>query len=219
MKKIKTLISFALLITTLHSVAQKKVSDLTLVYDAVISTGTSEPKLADAFDGSTTTIYLKSNLSRTEMVSALASFTTIYNGQTGNAVILEEVNGQKLLIKMNADNWKEKNKKYADIKFVDSAETKVIAGYKCKKAVAQLNDGTSFVVYYTTEILPENMDFNYQFRNLKGLPLAYEVTQGNLKISYTVSSISLNPVPAAKFDVPKSGYREMTYDESKKLGM
>jgi hypothetical protein len=63
------------------------------------------------------------------------------------------------------------------------------------------------------------MDFNYQFRNLKGLPLAYEVTQGNLKISYTVSSISLNPVPSTKFDVPKSGYREMTYDESKKLGM
>ncbi|MBV4358317.1 hypothetical protein [Pinibacter aurantiacus] len=219
MKKVKALISFVFLITTLHSVAQKKVSDLTLVYDAVINTGTSEPKLADAFDGSTTTIFLKSNLSRTEMVSALASFTTIYNGQTGNAVILEEVNGQKLLIKMNADNWKEKNKKYADIKFVDSTETKVIAGYKCKKAVAQLNDGTSFVVYYTTEILPENMDFNYQFRNLKGLPLAYEVTQGNLKISYTVSSISLNPVPSSKFDVPKSGYREMTYDESKKLGM
>ncbi len=219
MKHLKFLLSFIIVIQSFNSFGQKKVSDLTLVYEAVISTGNSEPNLADAFDGATTTIYLKSNLSRTELISALASFTTIYNSQNGTAVLLEEVNGQKLLIKMNSDNWKEKNKKYADIQFVDSPATKTIAGYKCKKAVSQLNDGTSFIVYYTTDIIPDNMDFNYQFRNLKGLPLEYEVSQGNLKINYKVSSINLNPVPASKFDIPKSGFKEMTYEESKKMGL
>lgn len=218
MKRLNFLISFIIFFLSFHSYAQKKVSDLTLVYDAVINTGNSEPKLADAFDGSTTTIYLKANLSRTDMVSALATFTTIYNSQDGSGVILEEVNGQKLLIKMSSANWKEKNKKYTDIKFTDAEGTKVIAGYKCIKAVSQLSDGTFFTVYYTRDILPDNMDFNYQFRNLKGLPLEYEVSQGNLKISYTVSSISLNPVSPSKFDIPKSGYREMSYDESKKMG-
>jgi hypothetical protein len=53
---------------------------------------------------------------------------------------------------------------------------------------------------------------------LDGLPLEYELIQGSLKIKYTVSKISLNPVPASRFDIPKSGYREMTYDESRKLG-
>jgi hypothetical protein len=43
------------------------------------------------------------------------------------------------------------------------------------------------------------------------------LTNGTLTIKYTVSKINLNPVPASKFDIPKSGYREMTYDESKKL--
>jgi hypothetical protein len=51
---------------------------------------------------------------------------------------------------------------------------------------------------------------------LEGLPLEYELINGNFKIHYTASKINLNPVPASKFDMPKSGYREMTYEESKK---
>ena len=46
--------------------------------------------------------------------------------------------------------------------------------------------------------------------------LEYELKQGNLNIRYVVSQVSLNPVPVSKFDIPKSGYREMTYEESKK---
>jgi hypothetical protein len=41
--------------------------------------------------------------------------------------------------------------------------------------------------------------------------------QGKLTIKYTVSKINMNPVPASKFDIPKTGYREMTYEESKKM--
>src|SRR5215203_4553244 len=78
--------------------AQKKVSELTLVYNAKITTGNNEPKLADAFDGATTTVYIKGYMSRSEMVSALASFTTIHDAKTGSSIILQEVSGQKLLI-------------------------------------------------------------------------------------------------------------------------
>jgi len=58
-----------------------------------------------------------------------------------------------------------------------------------------------------------------QFKNLEGLPLEYELSQGKLRIKYTVSKINMNPVPASKFDIPKSGYRELTYEESRKLGI
>ena len=43
--------------------------------------------------------------------------------------------------------------------------------------------------------------------------------QGKLTIKYTVSRINMNPVPASKFDIPKTGYREMTYEESKKTNV
>lgn len=200
---------------TLIGWSQKRVSELTLIYDASITTGSAEPKMADAFDGATTTIYLKGNLSRSELSSALFSSTTIHDSKTGGAVVLREVSGQKLLIRMTPENWMEKNKKYQGISFSNTNETKIIAGYTCTKAVATLADGSTFTVYYTSEIIPENKDYDYQFKNLNGLPLEYELTQGKLKIKYTVSKINLNPVPASKFDVPKGGYREMTYEESR----
>ena len=36
-----------------------------------------------------------------------------------------------------------------------------------------------------------------------------------MMVTYTVSTINFNPVPQAKLDIPKGGYRVMTYEESK----
>jgi GLPGLI family protein len=216
----KTFLSFIIVFCVSTSVfSQKKISELTLVYDARVTTGNTEPKMADAFDGATTTIYLKGNLSRSEMVSALFSSTTIHDAKTGTAVVLREVSGQKLLIRMSSKDWQEKNDRYEGITFTNSKETKDIAGYKCVKAVAKMSDGSAFTVYYTPDIVPENKEYDYHFKNLNGLPLEYELTQRNLTIKYTVSKINLNPVPASKFDIPTSGYREMTFEESKKIRM
>lgn len=199
-----------------ESFAQKRISELTLVYDASVHSGNAEPKVADAFDGATTTIYLKGPLSRSEMTSALFSSTTIHDSRTGNAVVLQEVSGQKLLIRLTKADWQERNRRYAGLAFEHTGRSREIAGYQCLEAVAKTSDG-SFTVYYTPDIIPENREYEYPFRTLKGLPLEYELQQGKLQIRYTVSKISLNPVPASRFDIPKSGYREMTYEESKKL--
>jgi GLPGLI family protein len=218
MKKFIAILIVALAATGPLS-AQRKVSELTLVYDASVTTGSKEPKLADAFDGASKTIYIKGNMSRAEMSSALFSSATIHDSRLGNSVVLREVSGQKLLIRMSASNWTDINKKYDSITFSNTEDTKVIAGYKCTKAVATLPDGTTFNVYYTAEIVPENKEYDYQFKNLNGLPLEYELAQGKFTIRYTVSKINMNPVPASKFDIPKTGYREMTYEESKKINV
>jgi len=198
------------------AVAQKKVSELSVVYDYV-ATYTNASKPANGFESATNTIFIKGNLVRSETVSASFSSSTIYDSKTGLAVILKEVSGQKLLIRLTQENWLEKNKPYEGIVFSNTTETKTIAGYKCIKAVGKTKNGLEEIsVYYTTEIIPDNKDYKPEFRNLDGLPLEYELTNGNIKIHYTVSKINLNPVPASKFDLPKNGYREMTYEESKK---
>ncbi len=214
-----SLISILLLAVSVSVFAQRKVSELMLSYDMKVTSGNAEPGLADAFDGATTTVYIKGNLTRSEMTSALFSSTTIHDSKAGTAVALKEVSKQKLLIKMTPENWTEKNKRYDGITFTNTGETKTIAGYKCVKAQAKLTDGTVFTVFYTTDIIPENREFeNMMFKNLNGLPLEWELSEGKLKIQYTLSKISMNPIPVSKFDIPKSGYREMTYDESKKTG-
>ncbi len=198
--------------------SQKKISELTIVYNYVLNNST-ETKPGNSSFSATNTIYVKGNMSRSETISSLFSSSTIYDTKTGFAVVLREVNGQKLLIRLNPENWQDKNKRYQSLQFTNSADSRVIAGYKCEKAVATTIDGFSITVYYTKELIPENKDYDPQFRNLEGLPLEYELVKGNFHIKYTLSSINLNPVPASRFDIPKSGYREMTYDESKKLNI
>jgi len=187
--------------------AQKKVSELTVVYDFKESNGSLS---------GTNTIYLKGNLVCSETTSSSYSSSTIFDSKPGTAVILKEVSGQKLMIRLTADDWQDMNKYYDGIVFTNTPETKTIAGYKCIRAVGKTKNGSDITVYYTTEIVPDNKNYNPKFKNLEGLPLEYEMSSGNLKIQYTVSKINLNPVPASKFDIPKSGYRIMTYAESKR---
>ncbi|HEY4336514.1 MAG TPA: hypothetical protein VGM89_11470 [Puia sp.] len=195
--------------------AQRRVSELTLVYDysVTIEGGNKLQGVGNASH----TIYIKGNKSRSEMTNQLFSSTSIYDANTGFGVILKELSGQKLLIRMNPDNWSEKNHMYDGVVFKPTGKTKIIAGYNCQEATGQTSAGALVTVYYTRELVPENKQYDPLFNTLDGLPLEYELTNGNVKISYRFSKMSLNPVPASKFDIPSSGYREMNYEESKKM--
>ncbi len=197
--------------------AQKKFSEGTITYDIVINTGSDKPQNADLLDGATSAVYLKGPRTRTEMVSPLGTQSTIIDGVKNSIVILKEYGEQKYMINLKPEDWKDANKRYEDVTFTyEAGESKTILGYKCSKAIGKLKDGSTFTVWYTTELVPENRDFQYANRALPGLALEYETNMGNLKVTYTVSKISLSPVPAAKFDIPKAGFRVLSYAESKK---
>lgn len=197
--------------------AQKKVAELTLVYEYSVSAMAAGAKQPDGGANATHTIYIKGSKSRSEMSNSLFSSTTLFDASTGLGVILREVSGQKLLINLTAENWQERNRLYDGMVFKTSPETRDIAGYKCQKATAQTKNGAMLTVYYTRDVIPDNKDYDPVFKNLDGLPLEYELTNGDMKIRYKLAKINFNPVPASKFDLPKSGYREMNYEDSKKV--
>jgi GLPGLI family protein len=141
--------------------------------------------------------------------------STIVDGKTGNVNVLKEYGEQKYWITMTPENWKDANKKYKDIAFTFTEEYKEIAGYKCQKALGKTADGTVISVFFTRDLIADNRDFEYAYKSLPGLAMEYETTIGSLKVTYTVSKISFNVVPASKFVLPKSGFRIMTYNESK----
>ncbi|HEX2608343.1 MAG TPA: hypothetical protein VHK91_13230 [Flavisolibacter sp.] len=217
MKQKATFLSVLFLLIAGGLMAQKRFTEGTISYDIVINTGTDKPQNADFLDGATSAVYIKANKSRTEMVSPLGTQSTIMDGTKNSIVILKEYGEQRYMINLTPEDWKDANKRYDDVTFTyDDAETKTIQGYKAKKAIGKLKDGTTFIVWYTTDLIIDNRDFQYANRNLPGLALEYETNLGNLKVTYTVSKISFSPVPAAKFDLPKTGYRVLTYAESKK---
>lgn len=197
------------------SIAQKTLTEGVLTYNMSVETGSSQPKMADMLDGATTTIYLKGDKSRSELVSSLGREATIHDASTGTGVILKDYSGQKLMITLTPQNWAENNKKYEGITFENTGETAKIAGYNCKKAIAKLKNGTSFTVYYTPEVTIANKSYDAQFKTLPGLPVQYEMQSGKMMLKFTLASISYNSVPASMFEIPKSGYRVMTYEETK----
>jgi GLPGLI family protein len=205
-----------LALTVVGAQAQKILSEGAIIYDVSVQTGSSQAKMADVFDGATATVFIKGSQSRTDLKSAIGNSSTIYDSRAGSGVVLREFGAQKLLIRMNRQNWADKNKKYEGITYEKTADAKKIAGYNCVKAIAKLTDGTTFSVYYTTELVLENKDYDAQFRNLPGVPLEFESVVGSMRVNYSASRVSFDPVPMKQFEVPKSGYREMTYDEGVK---
>ena len=166
----------------MKALAQKKISDFSIVYYYEISNATAIS--SKPITGSSS-IYVKGNLSRSETGSQSYSSSIIHDATTGSTVILKEVSGQKILIHLTPENWRQINAADEGIIFSNTNETKTIAGYKCIKAVAKTKDGSEYAVYFTSELSVENSDYNPKFKNLAGLALEYEISKGDLKIKYT----------------------------------
>ena len=107
------------------------------------------------------------------------------------------------------------NKKYEGIVFENTGESATISGFNCKKAIAKLRNGTNFTVFYTSDVTLSNKLYDAQFKTLPGLPVQYEMQSGKMKFKFTLSKIDYSPVSVVKFEIPKSGYRVLTYEETK----
>ncbi|GAB3432873.1 hypothetical protein [Niabella aquatica] len=195
------------------SFAQKKLTEATIYYDVVVSTDNATPKVADMLDGSTNIIYVKGHLSRSDFISSLGSHSTIYDAKENSATNIRDYGNKKFLITYTSAEWKSYNKRYNGISYKIENEFKEIAGYKCQKAIGKLSDGTTFTVFFTRELIPVNTSFQSINKGLPGFAMQYDASRGNDKVTYTVSNIEFSVVPLAKFDIPKTGYRVMTYTE------
>lgn len=196
--------------------AQKMLTEGVLVYNMAVETGSGQPKMADMFDGATNTVYLKGNLSRVELVSGLGKEATIHDAGKGTATILKDYSGQKLMITLTASDWGNNNKKYSGMTLEPTGKTSTIAGYKCQEVIAKLSNGNTFNVWYTPDVKVANTSYDVQFANLPGLAVQYEMTSGSMKFKFTLAKITFDSVPSSRFEVPTSGYRVMTYQETLK---
>ena len=215
----KSILPLLFLVLSIPALSQTRFSEGTILYDIVINTSggdKSKTKNSEYLDGSTVSNYIKGSKTRSEMVSPLGTLTTIADTAKNSIVILREFGEQKYMITLTSADWKDVNRQLEGIQYtMVPGEEKTILGRRCLKAIGTLKEGTIYTVWYTPELVPENKNFQYETRMLPGLALEYEVKSGGQTMTYTASKINIGPVPAAKFDLPKSGYRVMTYAESK----
>ena len=199
---------------TVHGTSQKLITDGSILYNVSVVNGKDQPGIADAFDGATLLVSMKSSQVRSDLKSNVRLQSTFFNAKDGTAVILKESGNEKYMINLTAAQWNQYNRKYSGVKFNYTDETKTIAGYPCKKAVSnKLSDGSSITVYYATDLKPLSPGYEYAFKDLPGVPLEYEISTGAITVRYLASTIQMTPLNASHFDLPKSGYKLLDYKQ------
>ena len=214
----KALFTFLLLVvvTISHSFAQRLVSDAKIVYNMQTS---AAPGTDSSLNGGTLTQYMKGHQSRVDIDFSTVHISYLINSKEESVVTLINNQGDKYLTRAGKEEYEKELKLYAAAQFKDGTETKKIAGYVCRRAVAKLPDGSSFEVYYSPDLIPENKQYNRRFVNLKGLPLQFEILNKNgVRMTMVATSVELNAIPGSYFDVPKTGYKEISREELSKMG-
>ncbi|WP_123848594.1 hypothetical protein [Chitinophaga lutea] len=195
--------------------AQRTISDARISYK--VEMPAEQLQMEAMFANSSMIQYLRGHQSRIDMNFNVVNYIYLINAQEETVVTLMDNHGDKYLIRTDKKGYEQDTKKYSNTQFTDQTEIREIAGYKCRKAIGKMEDGTTFDVYYTMDLIPENKYYNRRFMNLKGIPLEFEiVVKSGSKMKVTATKVDLSPVPASIFDVPK-GYREITADELKKI--
>lgn len=185
---------------------QRVVAECTVEYKAMIDSTISSDENT-ALKNSTKVVYIKGNNARIDLISTSFLQSVIYDKSNETVTVLREFGNNKVLTKLSKTEWQERNKKYEAFALENTKETKTILGYSCNKAYLKTKDGNQILVYYTTTIVPSIKEFEYQFKDVPGFVLAYEINEGNNKIYYVASKINLSPVQTSKFVIPTKGYR------------
>lgn len=185
----------------------KIVGDCTATFSITSNKAATNNNLA----GAVKTLYVKGNVIRVDVASSAFTQSVIYNNATGDAVLLKEMGSDKFMKRIDAESFRHQNNNYEGMKISYTNDTKTILGYECKKGTATLKNNSVFTFYFTGSIKLSATENPYQFKDIPGFVLEYEVVGDDKtsKITYTATRVNFNPVPASKFEIPVTGYRSL----------
>jgi GLPGLI family protein len=209
MKAFLLITCFFCLISYNTHAQQRVVAECTVVFKISMDDISVDKDVLNSLKQSSKTIYIKGNDSRVDLVSPAIKQSVIYDKTQATAIVLREFGNNKFMNKLDKNKWLEVNKQFDGSSIVLSNESKNILGYECKKANLLLKDGTSFILYYAVAMTPSVKEFEYQFKDVPGFVLEYQIKEqgSQIMVNYRADKISLSPVLASRFDIPVSGYR------------
>lgn len=205
MRKYMFLFFFTISCLGFKSSGQRVIGDCTITFQVSADAGSVD---SNAIRNAYKKLYISGGKALTEISFNGFEQQTFYNENNSNVYILYQMSGEKYMRILTKDEWMQQydNYKDAQTELLDGMQN--ILGYSCKQARITLRNGTKLNVLYTPELKTTVAENPYEFKNINGLVLKYEaVVQDKYRITYTASKVDFNPVPAEKFNIPKSGYR------------
>lgn len=202
---------------TKMAVAQKMYQEGKIVYKIESSNGVKDQATESWLSSTSYIITIKGTLTRTETKTISGSTITIHDSKMKTGALLNEYGNQKLLVKMSEEDLKDRDRNYQGMQVEFKDEKRTVAGYECNLALIKLNNGTSFRVFYAPALQFQNKHYDSPFHELPGFPLEFESELGKIIYKYVAQEVDFSSVPSALFDIPKTGYKEMSYSEVKQM--
>lgn len=207
---------FTLVVITLTANAQgfKGIITYSMSYSGNVDAATiaQQPKVM--------TVSIMGNLAKMNLLLGPVTLDVITNGDKKETTTMIDMMGEKKYFKSTTTEIEEESTKNGApvIRYLE--ETKVIAGYTCKKAEYVTKDEddkeTVTTVYYSEELGSELTNFGSTFHGLKGFPMEYVITQGEIITTFAVTEVKKGKVKDTDFGIP-SDYVELTAEEKAQM--
>ncbi len=169
---------------------------------------------------SNATVYFRSGKSRVEIPIADGKMIIISDPESKSFLLCMNRMGEKIAMqKSEQEIQKMQNEIYPQnkipkISITYSSDTKIIAGFQCKKATINtiINGDTLANICWYCEDLPKIKSGNESdklFEEINGFLMEYTADQNGTKIKMSVRKIVVEDVPETLFKLP-SGYKLIT---------
>jgi len=161
------------------------------------------------FEMAKLTISFKDAFVKTDFDMGVMALTTVIDGTAKSGLMLISAMGNKTAARMSAEDLVNKQKMKGNYTVEYSNEEKEIAGYKCKKAILKMENGTNFTLYYSEEIQPAKINTDFTFSEINGFPLEMQVDMSGMKFNLVATSVEGTPLPVDFFSMAiPEGYIE-----------
>lgn len=113
---------------------------------------------------------------------------------------------------------KKENDMFPRMQIQPTNETKVIAGYKCKKAKVVFDDSkhTNYDIFYTDDINIDQPNWNNPYNQISGILMEYQLTRHNLEMRFIAKKVTQTEIDDAIFNVPQD-YKIISEQEMNEL--
>lgn len=180
-----------------------RISEGTITYDAdLVDSGSPVADMAP----SKMTVKFKNNKTVVQMSAGMGFLTLAFISDPETKTFIQ-------MLKLTGSPWKvvtqnmeelQKENELFNLEVIPSNQTKMIAGYNCKKARVHYKGGdpADYDIYYTNDLNIKNSNFANPFFKLDGVLLEYRIKKAGLEMHFVATSVTKEVVEDANFEIP-----------------
>lgn len=154
-----------------------------------------------------------------EMSAGMGLFSTSFISDPEKHTLTQLVKllNKRFTLTQNQQQIDRENNAYP-VELTPTNETKLIAGYKCKKTHVKMKDdsGLEFDVFSTNELRIKDPNFCNPYFKIDGVLMEYQMKKFDLEMRFTAKSVRKEDIDDATFEIP-ADYKVISQDEMNEL--